>query len=156
MLITLADWQFEVDPVATSTYTRKCSVDHCTCAYCRNFYDTVDLAHPRLRPVLEKFGIFLNGPCEVMPFEPTLVMVCYRVTGRIVQMGRTRLFVDDVPLRPSVADDSTFFLWAGEMELPWIQEEDMDEVVSPANQPEFLDRMMRQMLHWAEDSETTS
>ena len=153
MIITLADWQFEVDPALTADYTLKCSLDHCTCAYCRNFYETVDEAHPRLRAVLEKFGIHLNGPCEVMPFEPTLVMACYRVTGQILQMGRTRLHVDEVPLHPSVADEKTFFLWTGEMELPWVQEEDMDEVISPANQPEFLDRMYHQWLSTRDEAE---
>ena len=39
------------------------------------------------------------------------------------------------------ADNGTFLLWVGEVLLPWLQEEDMDEVVSPANLPEFLERM---------------
>jgi hypothetical protein len=146
MIITLADWQFQVDVDATLAYTAKCSEDHCTCPYCQNFYENVDRAHPNLRPVLSKFGIYLNGPCEIMPFEPTLVMVCYRVTGQILRKGSTSLWVDDVPLRPEEENDTTFFLWAGEMELPWTQPEDMDEVMSPANQPEFMDRMMKRYL----------
>jgi hypothetical protein len=68
------------------------------------------------------------------------------VTGQILKKGETRLWVDDVPLRPEEADDNTFFLWAGEMDLPWTQDEDMDEVLSPANQPEFMDRMMQRWL----------
>ncbi len=149
MVITLADWQFRVDISSTRTYTTTCALDHCTCPYCQNFYENVDRADPDLRPVLDKFGIFLNGPCEVMPFEPTLVAACYRITGRIEKQGESFLHVNDIPLRPEAADDKTFFLWIGPVELPWTQSEDMDEVLSPANQPEFMDRMMRRILQWS-------
>lgn len=151
MIISLADWEFAVDLDATWAYTRKCSEDHCTCPYCMNFYENADRVSPNLRPVLERFGIYLNGPCEVMPFEPTLVAACYRITGRITKRGEALLHVDGVPLRPEEADETTFFLWVGEIELPWTQKEDMDEVLSPANQPEFMDRMMQRLLRWADD-----
>lgn len=144
--ITLADWQFSVDADATLSHTIECSLDHCTCAYCRNYYEAVDQAHPELRSVLAKFGIDLNGPSELMPFEPTLVAACYRVSGQIEKAGQTRLHVQGVPLRPEPADDASFFLWAGEMELPWLQEEPEEDVISPANEPEFLDRMMTRWL----------
>jgi hypothetical protein len=42
------------------------------------------------------------------------------------------------------------------MELPWTQIEDMDEVISPANQPEFMDRMMLRWLKWAEHEDIPS
>lgn len=156
MVISLADWQFSVDLDATMEYTHKCSLDHCTCPYCQNFYDNMDQAEPTLSPVLSKFGIYLNGPCEVMPFEPTLVAACYRITGKILSRGESRLHINDVPLRPEDADDNTFFLWVGPMDLPWTQEEDMYEVLSPANQPEFMDRMMARLLKWAEDDPISS
>ncbi len=152
-IITLVDWQFQVDEEATLVYTIQCSEDHCTCPYCLNFYENIDAAHPTLRPVLSRFGIFLNGPCEIMPFEPTLVMACYRVTGQITRRGISQLHVDGVPLRPESADENTFFLWVGEMDIPWTQQEDMDEVLSPANQPEFMDRMYRRWLETREDYE---
>lgn len=153
MIITLADWQFRVDVDATMDYTHKCSLDHCTCAYCLNFYENVDVANPNLRPVLSRFGIYLNGPCEVMPIEPTLVAAAYRVTGEILSRGEAYLHIEDVPLRPEESDNETFLLWIGPMELPWTQAEDMDEVISPANQPEFMDRMMQTLLRWAEPAE---
>ena len=156
MVIELADWTFELDYDATWDYTHKCSLDHCTCPYCENFYENADRAHPNLRPVLNRFGIFLNGPCEVMPFEPTLVAACYRITGQIVSRGETFLHVEGVPLRPEYADENTFFLWVGPMELPWTREEDMDEVLSPANQSEFMDRMMARLMKWAEDDPISS
>lgn len=156
MVISLADWQFFVDVEATMDYTHKCSLDHCNCAYCRNYYENIDRAESALRPVLSKFGIFLDGPCEVMPFEPTLVAACYRVTGRIQRRGESSLHINGVSLRPEEADDDTFFLWVGPLELPWTQEENMEDVISPANQPEFLDRMMLKLLQWTQKEEITS
>ena len=151
MIISLADWEFSIDPEATWAYTQKCSEDHCTCPYCVNFYENVDGVSQNLRAVLRRFGIYLNGPCEVMPFEPTVVAACYRITGSILRKGQTQLLIENLPLRPEEADENSFFLWLGPMELPWTQEEDMDEVLSPANQPEFMDRMMQRLLLWAED-----
>ena len=93
MTIRLADWEFAVDYDATWDYTHKCSLDHCTCPYCLNFYENLDLA-PSLRPVLQRFGVYADGPSEVMPFEPTLVAACYRVTGQIVKRGEAYLNID--------------------------------------------------------------
>ena len=156
MRIHLGDWEFAVDPEATWEYTSKCSTDHCTCPYCMNFYENVDRVQPMLRPVLRKFGIYLDGPCEVMPFEPTLAAACYRVIGRIIKQGGTFLHVEDVPLRPETADEGTFFLWIGPLELPWTQSICCEDVESPANQPEFLDRMMQRLLIWAEQDDLHS
>lgn len=156
MIISLGDWRFRVDPNATGVCTTRCSLDHCTCPYCQNFYENMDRVSPTLRPVLSKFGIYLNGPCEVMPFEPTLVAACYRVTGQILSRGEAFLHVDDVPLRPEEADEDTFFLWIGPVELPWTQPEAMEDVISPANQPEFLDRMMLRWLQWSQEEEIPS
>lgn len=152
MVITLCDWAFQVDLDATMDYTHKCSLDHCTCPYCRNFYENAHRVYENLHPVLSRFGINFHGPCEVMPFEPDVVAACYRVTGQIIQKGETQLLIDDIPLRPEDGDENTFLLWVGPMELPWTQEEDMFEVISPANQPEFMDRMMQKLLSWAEES----
>lgn len=148
MQISLGDWQFRVDVDATMDYTYRCSLDHCTCPYCQNFYENMDRAEPSLRPVLSKFGIHLNGPCEIMPFEPTLVAACYRVTGQILSTGESYLHVQEIPLRPEYADSDTFFLWVGPLILPWTQKEDINEVLSPANQPEFMERMMATLLKW--------
>ena len=98
MILEYADWQFDVDVAATREHTLKNASDHCMCAYCRNYYETVDTAYPNLRPFLEQFGVNIEGPSELMPFEPTL-------------------------------------------QLPWIQIEPVEDVISPANMPEFLERM---------------
>ncbi len=146
MILKLADWRFRVDIEATSEQTQKNSSDHCECAYCKNYYEAVDIAHPKLRPFLSEFGVDLSGPSELMPFEPTLMMACYRVQGKIEQWGQTELFVGGIPIVPETSDDGTFLLWVGELELPWIQNEPVEEVVSPANLPEFLERMQEVWL----------
>ena len=42
---------------------------------------------------MEQFGVNLEGPSELMPFEPTLMLACYRVDGQILQWGKTPLSV---------------------------------------------------------------
>ena len=153
MRIALADWLLEVDVDATDRYTTKCTEDHCLCAYCRNFYETVDGAYPAIRPFLARFGVNLYGPSELMPFEPTLFTACYRVTGRILHRGVQRMHICGIPVRPEEADEKTFFLWIGEMVLPWVQDEPEEEVVSPANQPEFMQRMLNKWLETREEDD---
>ena len=150
MTITIADWEFSVDTEATLIRTMQYSTDHCTCAYCRNYYEAVDQAQPRLRAVLGKFGIAMEGPCELMPLEPNIMLACYRVDGSVVRRGQTHIYVDDVRITPETEKDGTFLLWIGEMVLPWLQTEPMEDVISPANQPEFLERMAHK---WAELNE---
>ena len=154
--ISIADWQFRVDRDSTQDYTMKCSTDHCLCPYCRNFYETVDAAHPRLRSVLDGFGIFLDGPCEVMPLEHNLILAAYRITGTIAQTGKLRLYVDDVPLIPEAGENGTFLLWVGPMELPWTQEIAPEDVISPANEPEFLERMAAKWMELSGDDRISS
>lgn len=141
MILEAGDWRFRVDIQATRERTSKYSFEHCQCSYCKNYYDAIDLAYPNLRPVMEQFGVNLEGPSELMPFEPTLMLVCYRVDGEILQWGSSDMTVSGIPIVPEIGEDNTFLLWVGEMEIPWLQEEPVDEVVSPANLPEFLERM---------------
>lgn len=141
MILEIGDWRFRVDMEATRERTSKYSFEHCQCGYCKNFYDSIDMAHPHLRPLMEKFGINLEGPSELMPFEPTLMLACYRVDGEILRWGQTGLSAGGIPIVPETADADTFLLWVGELELPWLQQEAIEEVISPANLPEFMARM---------------
>lgn len=141
MTIAFADWQFEVDVEATKIHTTKNSTDHCKCDYCKNYYESVNLAYPELRHFLNLFGVNILGPSELMPFEPTLMLACYRVHGTISQWGNSQMYAGNIPIIAEAADEETFLLWVGEVELPWMQEIDPDDVISPANLPEFLVRM---------------
>lgn len=141
MIFELGSWRFFIDVEATKERTAGYSYEHCQCLYCKNFYDAVDSAYPLLRPAMENLGVYLEGPCELMPFEPTLMLACYRLDGQILQWGNGPLYAGGVTVVPEYGDEETFLLWVGEMALPWLQEEAEEEVVSPANLPEFLDRM---------------
>ena len=156
MILELADWRFDVDVSATQKHTKHNSLDHCDCGYCRNYYDALEITYPDVVAFLQSFGVNVQGPSEVMPFEPTLVLACYRVKGKILQWGREGLSVSGISVLPEAADETSFFLWVGEMPLPWLQEEDMDEVLSPANQPDFLERMAKKVLQWYPLSEILS
>lgn len=140
-IIRISDWCFRVDVEATMAHTTKNASDHCECAYCKNYYEALDRTYPGLRPFLAGFGINPNGPSELMPFEPTLMLACYRVQGVIEQWGTARIWANDVLITPEAGEDGSFLLWVGEVQLPWLQEEPMEDVVSPANLPEFLERM---------------
>ena len=152
MILNIADWSFSVDVEATKAHTTKNAADHCTCGYCKNYYEAIAGTYPEIVTFLEQFGVNFNGPSELMPFEPTLLLACYRVHGIVLQWGQENIFVKNVPVSVETAENDTFFLWIGEVELPWLQEEDMDEVISPANLPEFLARMEEVwMLRHGED-----
>ena len=152
MILDVGDWRFRVDVEKTRERTLKYSFEHCQCSYCKNFYETIDVAHPALRPVMEQFGVNLEGPCELMPFEPTLMLACYRIDGQILQWGNASMSVNGVSLLPELGDEETFLLWVGEMQIPWLQQEAVEDVVSPANLPEFLARMQEIWLLRHEES----
>lgn len=141
MTFDFADWRVQVDVDATRRHTTDNASDHCDCAYCRNFYETLPLSYPGLCAALSRLGINPMGPSELMPFSPELYLACYRVKGRILRWGRSRLAVGDIPIVLEAGEEGSFFLWAGEMALPWVQPEPAEEVMSPANMPEFLERM---------------
>ena len=143
MIFAFADWRFRIDVESTRKRTTEYSFDHCSCDYCNNYYESIDMAHPYLRPFLEQFGINIKGPSELMPFEPTLMMACYRLDGQILQWGKEQLHVHGIPIVPETADNETFLLWVGELEIPWLQKTAPEEVISPANLPEFLERMQQ-------------
>jgi len=69
------------------------------------------------------------------------MLACYRVDGEILKWGKSQLSVRGVSLLPEAGDENTFLLWVGEMKLPWLQKEAVEDVVSPANLPEFMERM---------------
>lgn len=146
MILKIEDWEFDIDPAKTREHAAFALGSHCTCGYCENYYRAADRAYPGLRSFLDRFFVELEGPSEMYPFEPTMCLLAYKVTGRIIKAGAGPIMVDGVPVMGEVIDDETFKLEVGELVLPWVLEEDMDEVVSPANEPEFLERMYRKML----------
>lgn len=152
MELELDGWRFLVHVESTRMHTANNALEHCVCSYCKNYYETVGFVYPQLSSFLNQFGIDVQGPSELMPFSHDYLLACYRVQGKILEWGRQELFVNGIPVVPEAADENTFFLWIGEMELPWVQNEDPSEVISPANLPEFLERMQEvwQLRHGGE------
>ena len=146
MLLKINDWVFDIDHERTREHASFASADHCTCAYCENYYRTVGQMYPNLPGFLKIFGADMDGPVEMYPIEPTLYLSGYRIFGRIVQAGSEPMMADGIPISAVPAGEDFFMLEVGEMLLPWVMDEDPGEVISPANEPEFLEKMYRKVM----------
>ena len=146
MVLQINDWIFRVDMEKTKEHSSFVSSEHCTCGYCENYYRAVNPAYPDLKGFLLRFGVLIDGPSEMYPIEPTLYLAGYRVFGRIEQFGAGPMIVNGIPVTPEPVDDAHFMLEVGQMPLPWVMAEDMNEVISPANEPEFLEKMYRKLM----------
>ena len=80
---------------------------------------------------------------------------CYAVEGQIVKKGSPLIMVDGVKVMPETAKDAMincgihtpyFVLSVGPITLPWVLDEPMEDVISPANLPSFLKRMWNRLL----------
>ena len=146
MVLQINDWIFRIDMEKTKEHSSFVSSENCTCGYCENYYRAVNLTYQDLKDFLLRFGVRVDGPSEMYPIEPTLYLAGYRVFGSIVQYGNSPMMVDGIPVTPEPVDDDHFMLEAGQMPLPWVMAEDMHEIISPANEPEFLEKMYRKLL----------
>ena len=146
MVLKVDDWVFRVDLERTKEHSSFVSSEHCTCSYCENYYRTAGIIHPALKTFLGRFGLLIDGPSEMYPIEPTLYLAGYRVFGEIQSYGIGPMMVDGVPLTAEPVDEAHFLLEVGEIPLPWVLSEDPNEVISPANEPDFLEKMYRKLL----------
>lgn len=146
VVLQINDWVFRIDLDKTADHSRLISSEHCTCGYCENYYRSVNETYPELKPFLNQFGVLVDGPSEMYPIEPTLYLSGYRIFGQIIQFGKGPIMVGSVPVTAEPVDEDHFMLECGEMFLPWLLPEDMDEVISPANEPEFLEKMYRKLI----------
>ena len=84
-----------------------------------------------------------------MPLEPTVYMGSYLVKGRVLRMGKRPMRVEELSLWAEPTENG-FLLCFRDMVIPWSLDESMEEVVSPANEPEFLQKMQEK---WMESQE---
>ncbi len=162
MILTIADWKFDIDMEATMEYAASEAREHCTCAYCRNFYATVDDAYPQLRPFLAQFGLNMEAPDELMPFDDgtdCIYQAVYAVNGNILQQGQD-LKIQEIPVHfesgcavNTNCPTPHFTVDVGLFSLPWVLEEPLKEVVSPANFPGFLKKMWNKLLGKADKTD---
>lgn len=162
LLFTVDDWVFDVDVEATQNYTQGNLKDHCTCGYCRNFYTTVDQYYPNLRPFLKQFCADVEAPVDFLPIEPALCVVSFAVCGNVVHIGSGPIVLDGCDLIVETQQDVDYMLSCPQpwfvfttdyLQLPWVLDEDPDEVISPANEPECLERMWKKLLKNAPSTE---
>lgn len=157
MILQIDDWKFDVDIDRTMAYSAAEAAEHCDCAYCRNFYAAIDGSFPKLRPFLAQFGLNIEAPDELMPFTATNMMVLYAVSGSILQYGKSPIMACDVRIEPEPWDvlviptecpKPNFVLSVGAFDLPWVLDEPLveEEIVSPANEPPFLQKMWNKLL----------
>ncbi len=154
MLLNFGDWQFDVDMTATMAYSAQEAADHCDCAYCRNYYQAAD---PQLRTLLGSFGVDLEAPDELMPYDLPGQMqydAYYAVAGKILRAGGMPILAGNariVPLSPEDLSVNTgipepYFLLNVSVTFPWVLDEPMQEVLSPANEPPFLRKMWGRLM----------
>lgn len=159
MILEIQDWKFDIDMISTMEYSAAEAKEHCDCAYCRNFYAAVDNIYPNLRPFLAQFGLNIEAPDELMPYDVENEMWydgIYLVCGKILTLGSSELICDGVQICltqhhelhiNSGCPEPRFFLDIGMLILPWVLDEPMKDVVSPANSPSFFKKMWNRLLN---------
>lgn len=160
MILQIDDWKFDIDLTRTIEYSVKETVEHCDCAYCRNFYETVDSHLPQLRPFLAQFGLNVEAPDEMLPvicdmllYDPT-----YKVYGKILQFGCNKMRAGLCNIIARAEDEKADYFWLDcfEVLLPWNLDEPLRDVISTANEPSRLERMWQKFLGKAFDKDIMS
>lgn len=155
MILEIDDWKFHVFSVTTRKYYARQASEHCQCAWCRNFYTSVHGKYPNMRPFLDRFGVHIEAPDEMMAFSPTMCANYYAVCGEILERGEGPIMIDGIPVEPQSADESMvnteldgpcFFLYVGCMTLPWVLDEPMEEADSPAKGQNPIVRLLRRWI----------
>ena len=154
-LLRFGNWRFRVDREKTQRYSILEEQGHCLCGYCRNFYAAVDREYPDLRPFLERFGLSVEAPDELIPYEPTLFDGAYAVSGCMETEDEFPICVNGLQITGQNGLDATvetgmeapyFVLLIKGIRLPWVLDEPMEDVVSPANEPGFIRKIINRFL----------
>lgn len=158
MILRIDDWKFDVDLIHTMEYSSAEAAEHCDCAYCRNFYASVDRDCPTLRPMLSQFGLDVEAPDALYPYDFHKDRIWYEgeyvVFGSILHAGKMPIGHGDadgyciIPRSESeyAYDRPHFVLSLEDAEMAWVLDEPMEAVLSPANEPSFLKKMWDRLL----------
>lgn len=161
MVLQILDWKFDVDLARTMRYSALEAEGHCICSYCRNFYGVVDTVCPQMRPFMAQFGVDIEAPETLFPYDVDQKMVYegeYLVFGSILQEGSGAIAVGDTVVFPlGETDDDMeqphFRLSFEHLVAPWVLQEPMEDVISTANDPDFLKVMQDRLLNRANDTD---
>lgn len=124
MFLEFSDWLFFADVPANRLYSAEESAERCNCAWCRNFYQTVDKAYPNIRYFLSRFGMSIDAPVSLNPITTKLYQASYSVQGKILKQGSNPIFVDEIAITAEPDSEPDYFILdLGLMELPWVLNE---------------------------------
>ena len=133
MQIEIDGWVMEADAAYTQNYSDKELSENCQCAYCRNYYAAVDIHYSELRGFLEKFGVQIHAPEEMLPYEMDegfLYDPKFSVAGRILCRGNRPIRVAGLSVTPTQdelaqarMDTAAFSLHVDGIHLPWVLSE---------------------------------
>lgn len=153
MIVKIDDWAFDVAITATMEYSAKEAAEHCTCAYCRNFYTAVDFCYPELRPFLARFGLDVEAPDRMSPVDYSRDRIdydpIYYVFGKIQNYGLYELSAGLANIVPSPMEGKLegkpcFRLDLYEVSLPWVLDEPFEGgIPEPSPKSSWLGRMFR-------------
>jgi hypothetical protein len=148
--------QLDIDLDGTMLHQAKEAENPCDCAYCRNFSAAIDGAYPNLRSFLAQFGLDITLADESMPYDQPNQMWyenVYCVCGRILSGDETTVEIDGTEVYfhsehqiNSACPQPRFYITVGMMRLPWVLDEPVADVISPANDPSFLQKMWNRLL----------
>ena len=132
-------------------YSAREAAEHCTCAYCRNFYAAVDDIYPQLRPFLARFGVDIEAPDRMSPIDHSQERIDYDpsfyVFGQILQPGTYEMSaglanIVATPLDGTVEGRVCFQLDVYEVMLPWVLNEPFEGGIPEAPPSGWLRRMI--------------
>lgn len=139
MILEFSDWLFVVDVPANRLYCAEEAEDRCNCAYCRNYFKSVDKYYPNLRYFVSRFGMDLETPETLVPLTHMVYQSSYIVQGRILRKGCAPILVDDVAITAEEDTEPGYFtLNIGLMNLPWVLDEDPAMLSPPISVEEML------------------
>lgn len=132
MIVKIDEWVFDVDMTATMEYSAAEAAEHCTCAYCRNYYAAVDQYYPELRSFLARFGLDIEAPDRMSPLDYSIEDIAYDpmfyVFGKIIQPGIYEMSaglanIVAMPIDDTLDGKACFQLDVYEVRLPWVLDE---------------------------------
>ena len=139
MFLEFADWLIYADVESNRTYAKQELSEHCLCAFCKNFYNTVDRHYPNVRYFLSKFGLEIEAPDSLIPIPERLYQVSYEAEGRVLRWGSEPIQVGELPITiEEDTENGLILLNLGLMELPWSLDESPDSVKKPDGIPDLF------------------
>lgn len=151
MILEIDGWKFQIFDVTTRKYYAREVAGHCTCATCRNFYQTVDNVCPELRPFLARFGVHVEAPDSMSAPIQTICDCYYAVCGKILEAGEEPIFIGNTVVYPQTCeeamvdtdmDEPYFFLYISPLNVPWVLEEPMETIDTPEKEQQVISKIL--------------